>query len=191
MDAAYGELCEGDGECGTDSGLNNCGSYEMYMKTGVSATGDPHLQNIFGEKFDVMRPGKFVLIHIPRGAPVEDALLVVEAEARRLGGRCADMYFQQLNITGAWADKAQTGGLYFDAYGAHDEKPTWAKLGPMEVKVAHGRTAKGLQYLNIFVKHLGSAGFAVGGLLGEDDHAEAAAPEEGCQNKLSLAEGGP
>merc|ERR1719311_1704778 len=68
----------------------------------ASATGDPHLQNIYGERFDLMRPGKHVLINIPRGASVENALLQVEADAENMGGRCADMYFQELNITGVW-----------------------------------------------------------------------------------------
>ncbi|CAK0880679.1 unnamed protein product [Prorocentrum cordatum] len=36
----------------------------------ASATGDPHLQNIHGERFDLMRPGNAVLIQIPRGEPV-------------------------------------------------------------------------------------------------------------------------
>lgn len=29
---AYGELCEGSGECGTSDGLNNCNSYDVYRK---------------------------------------------------------------------------------------------------------------------------------------------------------------
>jgi len=42
-----------------------------------SATGDPHLQNVFGERFDVMRPGRHVLISIPRGTSAEGAMLRV------------------------------------------------------------------------------------------------------------------
>eukprot|EP00959_Pyramimonas_sp_CCMP1952_P079024 1652031-Pyramimonas_sp.AAC.1 len=57
---------------------------------GVAATGDPHLQNIHGERFDLMKPGVHVLINIPRGTSVEDALLRVQADARRVGERCAD-----------------------------------------------------------------------------------------------------
>ena len=47
--------------------------------------------------------------------------------------------------------------------------------------------AKGVTYLNFYVKHLGRAGFAVGGLLGEDDHGEAATPSAGCRKTMSLA----
>jgi len=155
----------------------------------ATATGDPHLQNVHGERFDLMTPGKVTLVNIPRGKRVEDALLAVEADARRLGGRCADMYFQTLNITGVWADKLQAGGFTFDAQGAQSHKvPEWTTFGPLEVKVVHGRTEKGVKYLNLFVKHLGHAGFAVGGLLGEDDHTDAARIPGECQTIISLRE---
>ncbi|CAK0845393.1 unnamed protein product [Prorocentrum cordatum] len=141
----------------------------------ASAAGDPHLQNIYGERFDLMKPGKVTLINAPRGTRVEVALLAVEADARRLGGNCADMYFTSVNITGAWADKLQAGGIRFDADGAQSHKvPMWTSFGPLAVKVVHGRTEEGIRYFNLFVKHLGHAGFAVGGLLGEDDHTEVA-----------------
>ncbi|CAK0840070.1 unnamed protein product [Prorocentrum cordatum] len=151
-----------------------------------SATGDPHLQNMFGQRFDLVRPGKFVLVSVPRGTPVEDALLVVEADARRLGTHCSDMYFQEINATGTWANKVRPGGLHFDAHDARDETPKWLKLGLVELKVGSGHTDKGQPYLNVYVKNLQRTGYRVGGLLGEDDHTEAAAPEEGCQKMLSL-----
>ena len=59
-----------------------------HQATIASGRGDPHLQNIHGERFDLMRPGKFELMHIPRGATVENALLVVEADGgTRSAGR--------------------------------------------------------------------------------------------------------
>jgi len=64
---------------------------------GVAATGDPHLQNVLGQRFDLMKPGEHVLINIPRGRQ-KNALLRVQADARQLGGQCADMYFQEVNI---------------------------------------------------------------------------------------------
>jgi len=157
--------------------------------TDASATGDPHLQNIHGERFDLMKPGKVVLIKVPRGEPVENALLTVEADARRLGLQCADIYFQSLNLTGAWADKVRAGGLTFTAGGARDETlqiPGWTRFGPLQLKVVNGRTSQGTEYLNFYVKHLRDAGAAVGGLLGEDDYTEAARPEEGCEKLMSL-----
>ncbi|CAK0822742.1 unnamed protein product [Prorocentrum cordatum] len=151
-----------------------------------SATGDPHLQNMFGQRFDLVRPGKAVLVSVPRGTPVEDALLVVEADARRLGTHCSDMYFQEINATGTWANKVRPGGFHFDAHDARDETPKWLKLGLVELKVGSGHTDKGQPYLNVYVKNLQRTGYRVGGLLGEDDHTEAAAPEKGCQKMLSL-----
>merc|ERR1719310_2150623 len=152
---------------------------------GVAATGDPHLQNVFGQRFDLKKPGNHVLINIPRGWH-KNAMLRVEAEARQFGGLCADMYFQDLNITGAWVEATGTGGLRFQAEGGQQPDAKWHTFGKIQLKVAPGRTQGGLQYLNFYVKHLGHAGFAVGGLLGEDDHEEAAMPQGPCAHRVSL-----
>ena len=40
--------------------------------------------------------------------------------------------------------------------------------------------------LNVYVKRLGQSGFAVGGLLGEDDHEDASAPPEACVKRMPL-----
>lgn len=97
--------------------------------------------------------------------------------------------FVELNVTGAWADAARAGGLRFDAFddAAGDEAPKWTQLGPVELKVGRGRTAEGTKYLNVYVKHLGRAGFAVGGLLGEDDHTDASTPPASCIQHVSLS----
>jgi len=155
----------------------------------ATATGDPHLQNIHGERFDLMSPGISVLVNVPRGTSVENALLVVQANARRLGKDCSDMYFQELNVTGAWADVAQPGGFRFVARDAINTKPEWTKFGPVELKIVHGHTDMGIQYLNVFAKHLGQAGFPVGGLLGEDDHTEAEKVGGECLRTVALAKG--
>jgi len=152
---------------------------------GASAIGDPHLQNVHGQRFDLMKPGKHVLINIPRGRHT-DALLRVEAEARQMGGQCADMYFQDLNITGTWVEATGTGSLRFQAEGVRAQNAKWLKFGKVQLKVARGHTQKGLQYLNFYVKHLGHSGYAVGGLLGEDDHTEAAMTTEKCVHNVAL-----
>jgi len=156
---------------------------------GVAAVGDPHLQNIRGDRFDLMKAGKHVLINIPRGMSAENALLRVQAVARRLGGHCADMYFQELNITGSWAEAKQAGGYHHSILQYDAEIPQWVAFGKVELKVVHGRTQSGLLYLNVYVKHLGRAGFAVGGLLGEDDHSDVVTPPAACAKQMSLAEG--
>merc|ERR1719316_402540 len=121
----------------------------------VAAVGDPHLQNIHGERFDLMQPGKHVLIHIPRGVSAEKALLRVQAHARRLGGQCADMYFQDVNVTGSWAEATRAGGYHYSVSQSDVESPEWVAFGKVGIKVVRGRTDSGLSYLNVYVKHLG------------------------------------
>lgn len=152
----------------------------------VSALGDPHLQNIHGERFDLMKPGVHVLINIPRGVRKQNALLRAEAEARQLGGECTDTYFQELNVTGSWAEAAQVGGYHYQSHSAAIETSRWVTIGKVELKVVHGRTQNNILYLNFFVKHLGRAGLPVGGLLGEDDHEDVTVPSGACLHKLSL-----
>jgi hypothetical protein len=156
---------------------------------GAAAVGDPHLQNVHGERFDLMKPGKHVLINIPRGVSAEKALLRVQADARQLGGQCADMYFQDLNVTGSWAEATQVGGYRYSVSQRDVWTPEWIAFGKVGLKVVHGRTDSGLSYLNVYVKHLGQAGFAVGGLLGEDDHEDVITPPEACGKSLSLIDG--
>jgi hypothetical protein len=155
---------------------------------GVAATGDPHLQNVHGERFDLMKPGMHVLINIPRGVPAQHALLRVQADARRLGGSCADMYFQEVNVTGSWAEAKQDGGYRYVVSQGAVENPQWLAFGKVELKVVHGHTQSGLQYLNFYVRHLRRAGFIVGGLLGEDDHKDATTPPASCIHHASLLE---
>lgn len=152
-----------------------------------AAVGDPHLRNMYGERFDLLKEGKSVLISIPRGKVGKDLLLAVEATALSLGGQCADTYFQALNITGAWANRVKPGGLRFVASSASDEEPKWTKFGPLDLKVVIGRTAQGTRYLNFYVKNLGRAGFDVGGLLGSDDHSEASTPTQACIKSVALS----
>jgi len=153
------------------------------------AVGDPHLQNVHGERFDLMKPGKHVLVNIPRGAGAEKSLLRVQADARMLGGQCADMYFQEVNVTGSWAEAKQVGGYHYSVSQRDVETPEWVVFGKVGLKVVNGRTDAGLLYLNVYVKHLGRAGYAVGGLLGEDDHADVVTPPEACVKRMTLIGG--
>jgi len=96
------------------------------------------------------------------------------------------MYFEELNITGAWVEAKGTSALRFRAQGVADKQPHWLQFGAIELKVAHGRTDQGALYLNFYVKHLGRAGFAIGGLLGQDDHTDASMPLKACSHRVSL-----
>jgi hypothetical protein len=154
----------------------------------ISAVGDPHLTNVHGERFDLMQTGKHLLMKIPRKRG-ETTLLRVDAVAERLGGQCADIYFQELNITGTWADAKHIGGFLYHAQdpgGKRAKRAHWLRLGPIQLKVAHGRTHKGVKYLNFYVKNLGHSGYVMGGLLGEDDHTKAEMPPEACVHRMAL-----
>jgi hypothetical protein len=96
------------------------------------------------------------------------------------------MYFQELNITGSWADLRQNGGFRYHARDVDDKPPHWEQFGNVRMKVARGRTREGTRYLNFYVRDLANAGSAVGGLLGDDDHTEAAMPPVGCAHRLAL-----
>jgi len=126
------------------------------------------------------------MISIPRGVSAENTLLHVEADAHRLGGSCQDMYFQEIAITGSWAEQKTAGGFHYQAQNADNMTQEWLWFGKVELKVVHGRTQEGVRYLNVFVKHLSQAGLTVGGLLGDDDHTEAATAPEKCVQSLSL-----
>lgn len=178
--------CRMCGPSDTVDSWPTCNLYDAQGGAG-SAVGDPHLRNMHGERFDLLKEGKSVLISIPRGKVGKDLLLAVEATARSLGGQCADTYFLALNITGAWASRVKPGGLRFDASSASDEEPKWTKFGPVDLKVVTGRTASGIRYLNVYVKNLGRAGFDVGGLLGSDDHSEVSTPTQECVKRVALS----
>jgi len=162
----------------------------------VQATGDPHLVNVHGQRFDVLQPGSHVLLHVPMGAHPSHALLRVVAEAQQLGGACADTYFVAVNITGRWAGPEArahgTGdgrrGLVFHADGDAAARPdaAWMSFGTVSLKVVHGRTRAGAAYLNLYARNLLKAGYLVGGLLGEDDHTEVATPSSNCNRVVSL-----
>jgi len=132
-----------------------------------------------------MQQGKHNLIKIPRKRG-ETTLLRVDAMAERMGGQCSDMYFQEVNVTGKWADAKQTGGFRYHAQGTGAKRALWQRLGPVHIKVAHGHTRKGIKYLNFYVKNLAHAGHVIGGLLGEDDHAKAEKPPDSCVRLMAL-----
>jgi hypothetical protein len=150
----------------------------------ASATGDPHLTNVLGQRFDLQREGWHTLVQVPRGAEGEAALLSVEAEARQMGAACADMYFQSLNLTGRWV--GHQGRVFSAGSVAKKEPRRWLRYGKVELKVVQGHTKSGIEYLNLFVRHLKLAGYPVGGILGMDDHTAAASPGEKCRKRLSL-----
>ncbi|CAK0910974.1 unnamed protein product, partial [Prorocentrum cordatum] len=159
----------------------------------LSAVGDPHLVNVHGQHFDVMKSGVHVLLHVPFKARPSQVLLLVQADAQRVGGACADTYFMSVNMTGKWvASRVHAlglvgGGLSFSAgTGAVHTGSKWMSFGKVSLKVVHGRTKTGVAYLNFFARNLRHAGYVVGGLLGEDDHEEAATVSNACKSVIDI-----
>jgi hypothetical protein len=153
---------------------------------GVSGVGDPHLTNMYGERFDLYRSGVHVLLQIPRWGGPEQTLLRLEADAMRTGGACSDVYFQTMQISGHWTNRSRA--LKFSAESS--DKPNsmkWTRFGKIDLKVVKGTTREGTNYLNVFARHLGNSGFAVGGLLGIDSNTEVATPEKACSRTMTLS----
>jgi len=150
-----------------------------------SAVGDPHLVNIHGERFDILRSGRYKLLQVPFEADKKSVLLAASADVSRIGGRCEDMYFTAINITGQWSREHRK--TMFIAGTAPPQTSTgWVHYGPVSLKLVHGRTSAGMPYLNFFVRHMAKVGYRVGGLLGEGDHTRASTPASECQRHMQL-----
>ncbi|CAK0879758.1 unnamed protein product [Prorocentrum cordatum] len=102
---------------------------------------------------------------------------------------------QTLNVTGQWVYGHRQGGLHFNARtrSQHPKGTNWMHFGTrkhrIEMKVVYGHTSTGTSYLNFLVRHLKATGYPVGGLLGEDDHTEAATTSSNCRKVLVLLQG--
>ena len=152
----------------------------------ASAVGDPHLTTIRGERFDLMMPRKRVIVKVPRGR-ARRAFLRVDAEAQRFGDQRADLYCQELNLTGTWVGKKNAHGFHYHASkGTPGKRAQWVRCGRAQIKVAHGHAQQGAKYLNFYIKGLAQTGFDVGGLLGGDDHSKASAVPEQRGRRVNL-----
>jgi len=148
----------------------------------ASSTGDPHVTNVLGERFDLLKRGTHVFVQVPRGADAEHTLLRVEANVT--GGKLCDYAFvSELKMTGKWVAEltpsVQQHDLHFVAlpWGTVRVKSWRHSVGPTHMKVSYGHMASGLTYLNFHVGHLAELNLPVGGLLGVDDHTGASSKE--------------
>jgi len=153
----------------------------------ASAVGDPHLSNMAGEHFDIYQPGTFTLLQVPRrpGAPGA-TLLRVEADARRMGDVCS-LYFQAVNISGTWTNQSKPIIFVANARGFPDgmKYNQWMHFGPVDLKVKYRK--KGVEFLNIYANSVGRTGYAVGGLLGSDDHTAVSIRPRQCSHSARRA----
>merc|ERR1719277_279636 len=81
------------------------GSHSCHVKVidTAAAKGDPHLQNILGQKFDLMMPGLHTLLKIPRRELDASAKLklLISADAERVqeDASCGELSFQTINLS--------------------------------------------------------------------------------------------
>jgi hypothetical protein len=66
----------------------------------ASASGDPHVTNVAGERFDIMQTGMHSLLEVPRGQHIPKKLLV-QGKIDRVGSACALMWITQLLVSGS------------------------------------------------------------------------------------------
>lgn len=145
---------------------------------------------MFGQRFDIFQPGVHRLLQIPRWLEsAQSALLRVDAVATKAGGACAEIFFQSVNISGSWVEEQTSGPLQFHAGASTSggNSTGWMRVGPvLDLKVVWGHTDTGIEYLNLFTRYLSRVMLPIGGLLGEDDHTRASAPEPSCKHKVAL-----
>jgi len=153
--------------------------------------------NMRGEKFDLLQPGKHLLLQVPMYAAQADTLLRVDALAERDGTACAEMYLKGINISGIWSEQQHWIDSPIWAYDANIPPahstgyrlPTtgWQHFGVLDLKVIWGKTGTGTKYLNILARHLHDVKEPVGGLLGFGDHTAESKANAFCQQIVELA----
>ena len=170
--------------------------------TSGTSFGDPHMTNILGQKFDVVERGAHVLIQVPRFAGPKDTLLRVEANVSG-GMSCEYAFIQGVTVTGKWAEAVEAhkpGGLKPDGIqftalpwgnaGRSGRNSPRLHVGPVTLKISYAMMESGLTYFNFRADHLRDINVTVGGLLGVDDHAQAASKEK-CLHDLAAIRGHP
>jgi len=94
------------------------------VRVSVRAVGDPHMVNVRGEKFDILRPGKYTFLSVPRSVPKRERFLSIQALVRapmkKKGGRhrrkhsCSgELFITALRVEGEWL--GPLGSLQFHA----------------------------------------------------------------------------
>jgi hypothetical protein len=156
------------------------------LQTVVSGVGDPHLSNLRGERFDIYQPGIVPLLRLPRRAEPEGTLLLLEASAKRAGDVCS-VYFQSVAISGRWTNQSEPIEFFANSHGAPMgmKWKEWKRFGTVELKMV--RRTKGVEHVDVYAKLSGVAEYAVGGLLGSDDHKAMSTRPRQCSHRHAAA----
>eukprot|EP00450_Noctiluca_scintillans_P018249 CAMPEP_0194536358 /NCGR_PEP_ID=MMETSP0253-20130528/75261_1 /TAXON_ID=2966 /ORGANISM="Noctiluca scintillans" /LENGTH=309 /DNA_ID=CAMNT_0039382273 /DNA_START=129 /DNA_END=1058 /DNA_ORIENTATION=+ len=98
--------CSADTHCTCQSVQSDfCCPWLALDKHVVSASGDPHITSMSGEKFDLYRLGWSTFIQVPQGPSQEKPKLLVRGHVREYSGStCAPAYIDEVTISGSWAE---------------------------------------------------------------------------------------
>ena len=179
-----------------------------------SASGDPHLVNLRGERFDIYKLGQLEFLRVPYQSKKDQANFTAVATIQDVAGstsRCKESrYITSVLFSGAWLrsrplevsiDRGQMnvllGGVQVkpslqplpigDMVQLHmpDETLLHVKIG--EANIVVSRDIQPVHFfLNVQATSLGKLGYRIGGLLGEDDHAHVSTPPAECRNLMML-----
>jgi len=175
----------------------------------ASASGDPHVINTRGERFDIFKTGQMEFLRVPYESVSGNAnftLLTTIENTRESITQCDESrYITSLLFGGAWfsgqpLEVTMDHGQMVVRLGGVPVKPSPQPrtLGNMlqlhmpdenQVHVGVGEmwidVSSDLQpvhyFLNMQARSLGSLGSRIGGLLGEDDHVAVSTPPPGCK----------
>lgn len=175
------------------------------LEQSVTAEGDPHLQNIMGESFDVWKVGTVDLLTHPRKTHHANLNLRVQATISKVNfkhkdAECDGPVISAIGFGGAWfGHKHVNASLDMDRFVLHVTNADHVnQLAPGMVKITReseqqmriqiGEAAFSVQamerfhrrYLRFAAEHLASLDGEVGGLLGLDEHTDVSLAPEGC-----------
>jgi len=179
-----------------------------------SASGDPHLVNIRGERFDIYKLGQVEFLRVPYQSSKQEANFTAQAFIQDVAGstsRCKESrYITSMIFGGAWLGnhnlevlmdrghmKVLFGGVQMKPslqpipmggmvqVHMRDETQLLVKIGAAKIVVS--RDIQPVHFfLNVQATSLGKLGYRIGGLLGEDDNADVSTPPAECRNVFLL-----
>jgi len=107
-----GSACTGTNLCALwgNPGLLRCwdeaigGPQPTSIESAASVTEDPHIVNMVGKRFDVLRPGLYTLVEAPRGAHPGNQSLLITVRIDQLLGTCRKdgLYVRRVDVSGSF-----------------------------------------------------------------------------------------
>jgi hypothetical protein len=102
----------------------------------AQVTGDPHVVNMRGEKFDILQLGWHRLLVLPRDSPRPQAQLLVEGRIERMAA-CGATFMTAIVVTGRWIEEGpgypRSLGFQTDALGLAADHHDIADMASLRV----------------------------------------------------------